>query len=143
MTETKNFDITQTIRARGITITITAEEVLRIINQEIVSDGGARCEKLDLTEVTVEELELETGATTKKVFDTGQSKGFALCPLSTILEVDQIPCAHDTIIAMRPVDKRWIFFTWKEGDKRYLDAMAAYPDNSWHKGRSFIFVRPS
>lgn len=85
---------------------------IHIYNRDKETLGRATFEKdkatLDLVRASVEELGLQSGATTVEVYAAATSRGLTLCPHETVVQLclqhlDPLPRGEDLRVAMEPV----------------------------------------
>ena len=106
--------------------------------------------EIDLVVVSVKELGLKDGATTKEIYVRAQELGLDLCPTEVVpqlrLQYPDHTFAKWLNIAMEPIQgsdgHRRIFAPIRDLDGvRYLNVNYGDPNCGWHSGQQFVFVR--
>lgn len=106
--------------------------------------------ELELVCVSVKDLGLKSGATTKQIYDRANQLGLDLCPAQVGPELrlayqDQ-PGGEWLLVAMTPITDRdgypLVFHVERHDDgRRWLYSTYARPGDAWRDGCRWVFVR--
>lgn len=106
--------------------------------------------EVDLVKVSVAELGFKKDARRDRIYERTKKLGLELCPPEVgpqlRLQYKDQPNGERILIGVEPIcdsggDLR-VFYVERRDSELWLDGHYGDPDNFWHPGRQWVFVRP-
>lgn len=153
--EVPNRNIWKTIEIGGASVEKLKEEIeknmyLSSWASDILSKTKVgKKRKVDLVNMSVEELGFPRGAEFKDIYEAAKNQGLDLCPAEVgpqlRLQYTDQPSGEWLVIAMEPIKDSGgvldLFYVRHYDSARWLAACYGYPYSRWGAGYRFVFVR--